>query len=384
MRVLLALAVLASGCAGLEQARKEALAVDALWSCSCAVTGLTTGRSAPEGPEELWVAAGREIVQVAGDGTSSVVWTAPVFTEILRFEVADLDADGIDEWVVVLDAGSVRSVVVGVEDGVRTQRGKAWAGWLRTWTQGPPMLLGQRVGGDRPYWGTVSKLELDDKGRWQPVEGGPLYPPRVGIFDPFTLAAAPERIFGLREDGRVVEYGPTTGLASPEQWVSDGRPIGRPIELRRTFRSVLGEEEEAVVRLPPPVVALSGGGGLAVTGTPAALAVFEDFVVHRGGEVRAVHSTPERGLSWGTRTPVVGRAITAATPWTPNGREVWAAAVWTRAPQDFGPPESRILLFDPTRGDALAPSALEGPHARWPAPRAPRPSHGSHGPSEVP
>ncbi len=386
MRALLVAALVATaGCANLEQARRDALAVDALWTCDCAVAGVAVGRSAPDGPEELWVATGREVVRVAPDGAAETIWSAAPFSRILRFETLDLDADGVHEWVVVLDAGSVRGEIVEAVDGVRIRRGKPWAGWLRAW-RGPdgPMVLGQRAGGDRPYWGTVSRLAIDESGRWQPVEGGPEYPPRVGIFDPFTLPHAPARMFGLRQDGRVVEYGPTKGLASPEQWVSDGRPIGRPMEVQRTYRSVLGEEEETVVRLPPPVVELAGGGALVVAGTPAAVAVFEDFVVHRGGEVREVVAAEERGLQWRIRTPLVGRAITAATPWTPSGRTVWAAAVWTRAPQEFGRPESRVLLFDPGSGDPLGPAALAGPGPRWPAPVEPRPPRRARGPTEVP
>ncbi|GEM_PF-2080218 len=381
----LALALALVGCAGLEQARKDALAADALWTCRCAVAGVAAGRSAPDGPEHLWVAAGREILRLDPDGTAETLWTAPPFSEVIRFEALDLDADGVDEWVVVLDVGNVRGEVIEVVDGARRRRGKAYAGWLRAWSgEGGPMVLGQRAGGDRPYWGTVSRLGLDDQGRWQPVEGGPDYPPRVGIFDPFTLADAPGRRFGLREDGRVVEYGPVTGLASPEQWVSDGRPVGRPVEVERTFRSVLGEEEESVVRLPPPVVARPGGGALVVAGTPAAVAVFEDFVVHRGGEVRAISAAPDRGATWGVRTPVVGRAITAATPWTPAGRTVWAAGVWTRAPQEFGPPESRVLLFDPATGDPVDRAALAGPERRWPEAVDALPPARPDAPTEVP
>jgi hypothetical protein len=387
--MLLGVVLLAgSSCAAVEQTRRDALVADALWTCRCTAVGIAAGRSTPDGPEELWVAAGRDVFRVAPNGRSEVVWKAPLFTEILRLEAIDLDGDGVHEWVVLLDAGNVRGEVVAIEDGVRRRRGKPWGGWLRAWWEpdGTPMLLGQRVGGDRPFWGTVSRLERDDRDRLQPVDGGPVFPPRVGIFDAFTVPGAEGRMFGMRPDGRLVEYGPTTGLASPEQWVSDGRPIGRAVELRRTFRSILGEEEEAVIRLPPPVVGLPSGGALLVAGTAPAVAVFEDFILHRGGDVRSVRVDPDRGLSWGSRTAVVGRAITAASPWTPNGRTVWAAAVWTRAPQEFGPPETRILLFDPSTGDSLPVEALMGEPLRppWPEAIGPRPGRRPDRPSEVP
>jgi hypothetical protein len=141
------------------------------------------------------------------------------------------------------------------------------------------------------------------------------------------------------------------------------------VSLDRTFRSALGEEEETVVRLAPPVALDGSGRALVVGGTPPAVAVFEDFIVHRGGELRSVEAAPDRGLVFGTRTSMVGKAVVAAARWTPASRAVWAAAVWTRAPGEFGPPESKILLFDPTSGDLLPVGAVREPASRWPAPK---------------
>ena len=350
-----------AGCAhGLGAAARDlALTGQALWTGEVGVVGLDAGRDAADGEELLWAAEPRGVHLLASDGTSTVAWTPPRFARIIRFEVADVDADGVDEWVVVMDHGRIRSVLVGLEDGVRQPRGKPWNGFLRPviGADGAVHLVGQRAGGDAPFRGPVIGLAEGDK-RW--AAGEPVgLPPDVSVFDYAWLPAVadrPARLFSFEGSGFVEERDARSPRAIT--WRSDDRFVGRPVELDRDYRNMLGEEEDVTLRLVPPVSLVDEDGDgahelLMVGGTQTPVVVFENLRVYQGGDVRLLTPT-SRGLEETRRSPLLGRAMVAVSPWSPApGERVWAAAVWTRLGSGFVRPESRIFLLDPATGDLV-------------------------------
>ena len=64
----------------------------------------------------MWAADSRQVVRIGPDGRPDVVWQAPRFSEIVRFEAADLEGDGVSEWLVLLRFGTLRSQVVALQD----------------------------------------------------------------------------------------------------------------------------------------------------------------------------------------------------------------------------------------------------------------------------
>ena len=75
--------------------------------------------------------------------------------------------------------------------------------------------------------------------------------------------------------------------------------------------------------------------------------------LYQGGHARLL-KLDARGLQEERRSPTLGRAMVAVTPWQVTAEErVWAAAVWTRMGSGFTRAESRVFLLDPTTGDLL-------------------------------
>lgn len=340
-------------------ARDLAMTGQALWVGDLGAVGLDSGRDAPDGPELLWLAEGRGVHTVGADGVAVLAWKPPKFARIIRFEAADLDGDGAHEWVVVMDQGRIRSVLITVEQGQRVAAGRPWNGFLRPviGPDGQPRLEGQRAGGDAPFRGPVIAVEQGEKG-WDAGEPVGL-PPGVSLFDFAWLPEAvdrPARLFSFDSSGFLEER----DARSPRAiiWRSPDRFVGRPVELDREYRNMLGEEEGTTLRLAPPtsLVDEDGDGApelLMVGGTQTPVVVFENLRVYQGGDVRLL--TPAaRGAEETRRSPLLGRAMVAVCPWSPApGERVWAAAVWTRLGSGFVRPESRIFLLDPATGDLL-------------------------------
>ena len=134
--------------------------------------------------------------------------------------------------------------------------------------------------------------------------------------------------------------------------------MGRPIEVERTYRDLLGDESEATLRLAPPVrraeLDETGAvGALMVGGTHTPVVVFQNLRVFQGGDLRLMKPT-SRGLEEVRRSPLLGRAMVAAAQWRiSEDHTVWAAVVWTKNGGGFTKPESRVFLLDPATGDLL-------------------------------
>ncbi len=353
-------------------ARNLAQHEEALYGCRCKAVGLASGHDVAGGPELLWLADERRVSRIDGSGTAEEVWVAPTFQEIVRLEAADLDGDGVDEWVVLVQAARMRSHVIALRDGVRQSIGKPWGGYLRPMldADGTTVLVGQRAGGDRPFRGGVERVAWDaEAGTFKPGERVKL-PERFSVFDFFWLPGEPPRLYGLEETSRLAELDPRSPRAV--LWRSDGRPVARPVEVDRTYKELLADEEEETLRLASPVgVEDLDGDGVAevllVTGNATPLAVFQNLRVHQGGDLR-IYRPEHRGLVEAARTPVLGSAMVAGTSWEPvPGRTVLAGVAWTRDPAGFAPMESRVFLFEPEKGDllgaaeALAPIELAVP-----------------------
>jgi len=340
-------------------ARDLALAGQALWVDDVSVVGLDSGLDAPGGAEQLWLAEGKGVHRLGADGTSELAWRPPRFARIIRFEAADLDADGIDEWVVVMDHGRIRSVVVGLVDGERVVLGRPWNGFLRpvVGPDGAARVEGQRAGGDAPFRGPVIAVERAGD-RWSAGEPTGL-PASVSLFDFAWLPGVedrPARLFSFDAAGFLEER----DARSPRAiiWRSADRFVGRPIELDRDYRNMLGEEQGVTLRLAPPtsLVDEDGDGAselLMVGGTQTPVVVFENLRLYQGGDVRLL-AAAARGAEEVRRSPLLGRAMVAVCPWSPDpDTRVWAAAVWTRLGSGFVRPESRVFLLDPATGDLL-------------------------------
>jgi len=364
-----------SGCAHgkAADAIARAAAEEALWNCQCLVSGLATGFDEVGGEQRIWVAAGREVTRVVPGGEPVVEWRAPRFTQILRLESGDLDGDGVDEWVVMLKANSVRSVLIGRREGRREALAMPWNGYLRIMldAEAQPTLVGQGSSGHRPFFGPVHRIELSEDGKLR--KGAPLgLPAGTPLFDFFWLPgseAAPARLFSLEPSDQLAER----DLRSPKArtWRSDSRIVARPVEIEREFRGYFGEQQDEFIRLAAPIeVSDPDGDGvfeaLLVGGTAKSAVVFETMRFHQGGDVRLLAAS-DRGLVELRRSALLGRAVAAASSWSAgNGRRYWVAAVWTRHRAVFKPPESRLLLLDAASGDLVSALAVGSSPPRQP------------------
>lgn len=361
MRTLLPLIlVLGTGCAHAIAARDLALVEDALHVCRCIGVGLGAGHDVAGGPERLWVADEKGVSAVGLDGAVEPQWAAPRFQRLVRMEAADLDGDGADEWIVVVEGGRMRSAVVAFGPEGRALAGGWFQGYLRPErrTDGTWRLVGQRSGGDRPFRGTPEEVTWTSDGF---TVGAALSTPSgSSLFDSFWLPGeARDRLFVLEDSGHLSERDARSPRA--RLWRSDDRPVARPIEIERSYRELLGSEEEEVLRLPSPVVVGERAGrvgALLVGGNAMPVAVFRNLRVLQGGELRWLEAA-HRGLEEVVRTPVLGTAMVAGVLWQPPGRQpLWVGLAWTRDPSGFAPPESRVFLFEPERGDVVSPSAV--------------------------
>ncbi len=360
--VLLAAALLTS-CAHARTAQDTALGATEFYSGRVLAVGLAAGTDAAGEPQKLWLADEKAVRELRSDGDVEV-WKPPRFTRILRLEVADLDGDGADEWVVLIDQGRMRSLLVRVGEDGRETVGRPWNGWLRPVrdADGAWGLLGQRSGGEQPFRGHIKRVTLEGDSL---VEGERLdLPPGTPLYDWFNVWVPPaegeeaptQRLFQVEDSGKLVERDPRSPRAIT--WRGGERVAGRIVEATRLSQSMLGDEEELVVRLLPPIVDTSDADGapavLMVGGTQTPVAVLRDLRVFQGGDVRLL-VPDDRGLREVRRTPLVGRAVVAATVWEIEpGRTVWAAAVWMKVSGGFARPESRVFLFDPATGDLVS------------------------------
>lgn len=358
LAALLSLSACAHGQASV--ARDLAMNQDSLWTCRCAATSIASGRNAVDETQRLWIAADNKVVQVDAAGEVSEVWAAPRFSRILRLEPVDLDEDGSDEWIVLLDTGRMRSRIVALRDGSRVAVGKPWNGYLRPSRDrnGATVLFGQRSGGDRPFMGPVFRVDVADDLSLKSGESLEL-PRDFPLFDFFWLPGDAEgspRLFSLEANGLLAERNPD----SPRQvlWLSDARFVARPLQVEREYRGMLGDYRDGVIELAPPVT-IAGGGDLplrvhVVSQPPRGPVVVEGFMLPRGGDVRILQGAA-RGLEELARTPLMGRAVAGLVRWQPRAdRTVGAALVWTRLEGGVLAPETRLLLFDPETGDLLS------------------------------
>lgn len=358
----LLLLVVVAGCAHAQSAQDTALGAVELYQGRVLAVGIAAGRDGADQPQKLWLAEERGVHELGPEGAVQV-WKPPRFTRILRLQAADLDGDGADEWVVLIDQGRMRSLIVGVGPEGRTTLGRPWNGWLRPVQRadGSWELVGQRSGGERSFRGPNKRVTLQADGSL--LEGERLdLPPNLAVYDWFEVPEPPSeegeeprlRLFSVEESGKLVERDPRSPRAIT--WRGDERVAGRIVEATRVSQSMLGDEEELVVRLLPPVAAADADGRpgvLLVGGTQTPVAVLRGLRIFQGGDVRLL-VPDDRGLREVRRTPLVGRAVVAATTWEIEpGRTVWAAAVWMKVAGGFERPESRVFLFDPATGDLV-------------------------------
>lgn len=359
---LLAAVVVTTGCANARAARDLALIEESLHACRCLGVGLTTGRDAPGSPERLFLADEKGVRALALDGSTADVWSAPRFERLVRLDAGDFDGDGVTELVVVVQGGRMRSaVLVPGEDG-RVRSGGWYHGYLRPIraADGAWQLVGQRPGGDRPFRGTPEFVTWSADGFEVGEAAGA--PPRATLFDWFWLPGEErDRLFVLEETGHLTERDSRSPRS--QVWRSDDRPVARPVEIERSYRELLGSEEEEVLRLASPVVIGDRDGvrgALLVGGNGTPVPVLRNLRVLQGGELRWLQ-TEHRGLTEVVRTPVLGTAMVAGAVWSPDDEHtVWAGLAWTRDPAGFAPPESRVFLFEPERGDVVAPATVAG------------------------
>ena len=347
--VLVLMGLQIGGCATLER-RKGALdsarSNPSLSTCECKIVGISEGRLAAD---ELGVQ------ELGPDGNLTRVWKVPRFTRLLRLEVADLDGDGVSEWIVLFDTGRFRSHVLRWS-GAAWESSKPWAGFLRPsrGSDGSDILLGQAPGGRRFHAETISEVRLSDDGKLESGERIPALD-RVFIYDFFWLPGATPRLFFLEENGSITERDPRSPQAV--LWRHDERIVARPVELRRKSRDLLGEEEDERLRLAPPAVIQAGNDDgstevLLVTGPPTPMFAFENLRISGGGDVRVFAAGP-RGLTERVRTPLLGLDVSATWVGEAHGRRLWLAAVWTKDAGGFTKPESRVFRFDLGTGNPI-------------------------------
>lgn len=350
--------LLLCACAHTQEAVERARDQGALVTLGEEIHSLAHGRDG--GPEDvLWAASPGAVWAIDGAGQAAVVWSPPRFTRILHLEAAQLDDDAPTEWVVILDGGRIRSEVV-EWDGVRKITGKPWFGFARpAWDGEKTRLLGQKAGGERPFWGHIEWLDRDGDGALVPSSD-------LGVQDSVNLfevhpgaSSGGMRILAFEPSGQLAER--SAQRPKDVLWRSDDRPVGRPVVADRSYTNLLGEERGEVLSIPPPPewADLDGDGALdlLVAGNPGPpVRVFENLLALQGGDLR-FYQWKERGVLEVRRTQLVGRAVTGVAAWTWRGRPVWVAAVWTRLRGGFAPAETRLLLFDPATGEALSADA---------------------------
>ncbi|MCO4773304.1 MAG: hypothetical protein KDA24_24935 [Deltaproteobacteria bacterium] len=370
MRLLLLLLVagFAAGCGQTAaSARARALDAGSFWVGPYAVRSLASGTATPEGPDVLWLADERRVMQLDGAGSAEEVWRPPKFSRLLRFEAADLDEDGVDEWVVTLDNSRIRSLVLRrADDGTFEEIAKP-PGFLRPLLgpDGASWLVGQSAGAERPYSGPIKRWTMENGGL---VAGDALeLPGSLSLHDiHFVPQDDGHRVFTFEETGHLGERDPRSPRAT--LWRSDARVVARPVVVEREYGNLLNEEIEDSLALPVPtaVVDVDGDGALEllmVAGTTTPVALLDNVRVLQGGDAR-VMAPGARGLEERARSPLLGRAMVGVVPFElPNGAHRLAVAVWTKADGGFGKPETRVFLLDPSTGDLVGteatPSAVE-------------------------
>jgi hypothetical protein len=336
------------------------------------VVSIASGSLAPGEAPRLWVADEKRIMELTTDGSMKTVWEVPRFVRLLRLEAADLNDDGVTEWVVLYDTGRFRSHVLRWT-GTAWESSKPWPGFLRPVLQadGTLRLLGQSTGGSRFHADRIVEVssEADDL----LVAGGQVkVVPGVFLYDFFWVPGESPRLFVLEESGSITERDPRSPAAV--LWRSAERIVARPLQLRRRARDMLGEVEDDTVRLTPPVVVTQWDGAsgpvvLLVTGPPAPMFAFENLRIPGGGDVR-VFDVGQRGLEERVRSPLLGLDLSATWAGQLGGELLWLAAVWTKDSGGFVQPESRIIRLDPATGDprsADRSAPLELPPASAPA-----------------
>jgi hypothetical protein len=345
------------GCATLERSRgaiELAKSNPSLVTCDCKIGSITAGKLVADEPTRLWLADERGVHELQADGQLRRVWSTPRFARLLRLEAADLDGDGISEWVVLYDTGRFRSHVLSW-NGETWEASKPWAGFLRPVENeaGGIDLLGQAPGGRKYHAETVSIVSREEDGKLRPGErvetltGLPLY-------DFFWTGSPRERLFVLEANGSITERDPRSPKAV--LWRLDERIVARPIEMERQSRDMLGQSEDERIRLAPvPVVGINAAGTeevLVVSGPPVPVFAFENMRISGGGDVR-LFSVGSRGLDERVRSPLLGLDLSASWAGEALGRTLWIAAVWTKDGGGFSKPESRVFRLDPATGDPI-------------------------------
>ena len=359
-RLLWLLVLLCSGlvgCATLERSKgaiELAKSNPSLATCDCKIGSIASGKLAAEEETRLWLADEGGVHELLPDGQLRRVWKTPRFARLLRLEAADLDGDGISEWIVLYDTGRFRSHVL-TWNGETWEASKPWAGFLRPVENeaGGVDLLGQAPGGRKFHAETVSLVHREGDGKLRAGE-------RVGtlaglpLYDFFWTGSPKKRLFVLVANGSITERDPRSPKAV--LWRLDEKIVARPIEIRRQSRDMLGQSEDERVRFAPvPVVGLNAAGEeevLVVTGPPVPVFAFENLRISAGGDAR-VFSVGPRGLDERVRSPLLGRDLSASWAGEALGRTLWIAAVWTKDGGGFSKPESRVFRLDPATGDPI-------------------------------
>ena len=371
----LLLVVQLAGCATLQRGRAaldSARTVPSLASCDCKVVSLAVGRLGVDETPRIWVAEEKRILELAPDGTLTEVWEVPRFARLLRLEAADLDGDGIVEWVVLYDTGRFRSHVLRWT-GDSWESSKPWAGFLRPDAQAgeKTRLLGQSAGSGRFHGERIVEI-TEAEGKLVAGEQV-VVAPGVFLYDFFWVPGERPRLFVLEEGGSISERDPRSPRAV--LWRSEERIVARPLELRRSSRDMLGESTEDTIRFAPPVVLAQWDDDptpevFLVTGPAVPMFAFENLRISGGGDVR-VFDVGERGLQELVRTPLLGLDLSATWAGQFQGELLWIASVWMKDLGGFAKPESRLFRFNPSSGDPRAwaagtveePSELAAPPA---------------------
>jgi len=311
-------------------------------------------------------------LELAPDGTLTEVWEVPRFARLLRLEAADLDGDGIVEWVVLYDTGRFRSHVLRWT-GDSWESSKPWAGFLRPDAQAgeKTRLLGQSAGSGRFHGERIVEI-TEAEGKLVAGEQV-VVAPGVFLYDFFWVPGERPRLFVLEEGGSISERDPRSPRAV--LWRSEERIVARPLELRRSSRDMLGESTEDTIRFAPPVVLAQWDDDptpevFLVTGPAVPMFAFENLRISGGGDVR-VFDVGERGLQELVRTPLLGLDLSATWAGQFQGELLWIASVWMKDLGGFAKPESRLFRFNPSSGDPRAwaagtveePSELAAPPA---------------------
>lgn len=369
-----------AGCATLQRGRAAldtARAVPSLSIFDSKIVSLAVGTLAADETPRIWVAEEKRILEFEPGGSLKVVWEVPRFARLLRLEAADLDGDGVVEWILLYDTGRFRSHVLRW-NGESWESSRAWPGFLRPQAQagGKTKLLGQSAGGNRFHGERI--VEVAETGEGKLVAGDRVVvAPGVFLYDFFWVPGEHPRLFVLEESGSISERDPRSPRAV--LWRSEERIVARPLELRRSSRDMLGESTENTVRLAPPVVLAQWDDDptpevFLVTGPAVPMFAFENLKLSGGGDVR-VFEVGERGLTEQVRTPLLGLDLSATWAGQYKGELLWLGSVWMKDLGGFSKPESRLFRFAPASGDprawdagaAVEPSVLAAPPAVEPS-----------------